>query len=145
MKLFTKTQHERLLANGTANAERIADDGNVHDFWPVVKLFTPDANATWLLSEIDPEEPDIAFGLCDLGMGSPEALDGMFFEYGTEPLGVPLDKYREQTPDAHIAAKREAGSLPLMELVGRLMAYADEIHGRITDAAPQQTDGEDAA
>jgi hypothetical protein len=37
-----------------------------------VKLFTPDAGATWLLSEIDPEEPDIAFGLCDLGIGFPE-------------------------------------------------------------------------
>jgi len=29
------------------------------DFYPVVKLFTPDANATWLLTEIDPEEEDI--------------------------------------------------------------------------------------
>tara|TARA_R110000787_G_scaffold42334_4_gene104125 strand:+ start:3869 stop:4150 length:282 start_codon:yes stop_codon:yes gene_type:complete len=89
--------------------------------------------------------PTDAIDLIEDVTRSAEALDGMFFEYGTEPLGVPLDKYREQTPDAHIAAKREAGSLPLMELVGRLMAYADEIHGRITDAAPQQTDGEDAA
>ena len=40
--------------------------------WPVVKLFTPDAGCTWLLSELDPEEPDIAFGLCDLGLGFPE-------------------------------------------------------------------------
>ena len=39
---------------------------------PVVKLFTPDANATWLLSEIDPLEPDRAFGPCDLGLGTPE-------------------------------------------------------------------------
>jgi len=38
----------------------------------VVKLFTPDANATWLLTEIDPNNPDIAFGLCDLGLGFPE-------------------------------------------------------------------------
>jgi Protein of unknown function (DUF2958) len=38
----------------------------------VVKLFTPDAACTWLLTEIDPGEPDIAFGLCDLGMGFPE-------------------------------------------------------------------------
>jgi hypothetical protein len=39
---------------------------------PCRKLFTPDANATWLLTEIDPEEPDRAFGLCDLGLGSPD-------------------------------------------------------------------------
>jgi hypothetical protein len=42
------------------------------DFLPVVKLFTPDADCVWLLTELDPDEPDIAFGLCDLGMGYPE-------------------------------------------------------------------------
>jgi hypothetical protein len=36
------------------------------------KLFTPDAGCTWLITELDPYEPDIAFGLCDLGMGFPE-------------------------------------------------------------------------
>ena len=39
---------------------------------PVVKLFTPDASATWLLTELDPADPDLAFGLCDLGLGCPE-------------------------------------------------------------------------
>jgi hypothetical protein len=29
------------------------------------------ARAIWL-TELDPEDPDIAFGLCDLGMGFPE-------------------------------------------------------------------------
>jgi len=42
------------------------------DFIPVVKLFTPDAGCTWLLTEIDPDDPDRACGLCDLGMGCPE-------------------------------------------------------------------------
>jgi len=28
--------------------------------------------ATWLLTELDSEDPDIAFGLCDLGMQCPE-------------------------------------------------------------------------
>ena len=41
-------------------------------YLPVVKLFTPDVNATWLLTELDPEDPDISFGLCDLGVGCPE-------------------------------------------------------------------------
>lgn len=72
MKLLTDDIRTKLLANGKANAERMADDGNTHDFWPVVKLFTPDAGCTWLLTEVDPDEPDIAFGLCDLGMGCPE-------------------------------------------------------------------------
>jgi hypothetical protein len=44
----------------------------VRDFQPVVKLFMPDADRTWLLTEIDPDNPDIAFGLCDLpSIGQP--------------------------------------------------------------------------
>jgi hypothetical protein len=35
----------------------------------VVKLFYQWRAATWLLSELDTEDPNIAFGLCDLGMG----------------------------------------------------------------------------
>jgi len=41
------------------------------DPYPVVKLFTPDAAATWLLTEFDPCE-ELFFGLCDLGVGFPE-------------------------------------------------------------------------
>jgi hypothetical protein len=72
MELLTAEMRARLLENGRQNAEGIAVEGNTIDFHPVVKLFTPDPACTWLLSEIDPEEPDIAFGLCDLGMGCPE-------------------------------------------------------------------------
>jgi hypothetical protein len=42
------------------------------DPFPVAKLFTPDAGATWLLSECDPDESDRLFGICDLGLGCPE-------------------------------------------------------------------------
>lgn len=72
MILITAQQRKRMLANGRANAERVADDGNTHDFWPVVKLFCPWITKVWLLSELDPDDPDIAFGLCDLGFGCPE-------------------------------------------------------------------------
>ncbi len=76
MKLLTDDIRTRLIANGRKNAERLADpaneDGETHDFWPVVKLFNPCGAGTWLLTELDPEEPDIAYGLCDLGMGCPE-------------------------------------------------------------------------
>src|SRR5215471_19166726 len=67
MKLITHEQRVKLLDNGAAAAR-----GEERDPRPVVKLFTPDANATWLLTELDPDDPDIAFGLCDLGMGYPE-------------------------------------------------------------------------
>lgn len=72
MKPFTDEQERQLKANGWKNAERIAKDVDTIDFEPVVKLFCPWGAATWLLTEIDPENPEIAFGLCDLGMGSPE-------------------------------------------------------------------------
>lgn len=41
------------------------------DHKPVVKLFTPDADATWLFSELA-ADGDTLFGLCDLGHGCPE-------------------------------------------------------------------------
>jgi hypothetical protein len=75
MKLLTKEQRERLLKNGAANAARLTEPDNeeeTHDFHPVVKLFCPWGGGTWLLTELDPEEPDIALGLCDLGVGCPE-------------------------------------------------------------------------
>ena len=45
---------------------------NPIDFEPVVKPFTPDAGAVWLLTGLLPSDPDIAFGLCDPGLGYPE-------------------------------------------------------------------------
>jgi hypothetical protein len=72
MKLLKKEQERRLLANGRWNAAKNASGEDTADFSPVVKLFCPWSGATWLLTELDPDDPDIAFGLCDLGMGSPE-------------------------------------------------------------------------
>ena len=66
-KLLTPAQRAALLANGRATA-----GGADLDAHPVVKLFTPDASATWLLTELDPDDPDRAFGLCDPGLGFPE-------------------------------------------------------------------------
>ena len=63
MKLFTKALYEQLLKNGS-NSDK--------DHPPVVKLFTPDAQCTWLISEINPKDSEMAFGLCDLGFGEPE-------------------------------------------------------------------------
>ena len=72
MKLFTKLQLTKLLENGRIANEAIEIDGNTPNFKPVVKLFNPCGSQTWLLTEIDPSNPDIAFGLCDLGFGTPE-------------------------------------------------------------------------
>ena len=71
MKLLTQAQFAQLLDNGRRQAfvKGISDE---IDFRPVVKLFNPCGAATWLLTEIEPDDPDIAWGLCDLGMGFPE-------------------------------------------------------------------------
>ncbi len=72
MKLLTKSIAEQLLRNGRIRAA-LAEEGKAEaDFIQVVKLFTPDAACTWLFTELHPEDPDIAFGLYDLGMGYPE-------------------------------------------------------------------------
>src|SRR3954462_7945325 len=54
---------ERLVANSKA------PDGTDH--FPVVKFFDAAGAATWLITEVMDDE-DSLFGLCDLGLGSPE-------------------------------------------------------------------------
>jgi len=64
MNLMPDTIRARLLANGGAERET--------DHVPVVKFFDPCGAATWLITEMIPHEPDILFGLCDLGLECPE-------------------------------------------------------------------------
>ena len=65
--LITDEQRVLLLTNGRESLQTPDFDPA-----PVVKLFTPDAGAAWLLTEIDPDDHEQAFGLCDLGLGAPE-------------------------------------------------------------------------
>jgi hypothetical protein len=58
--------------NGRRQAAAVKGTDAEFDFYPVVKLFNPCGAATWLLTEIDPEDETVAWGLCDLGMGFPE-------------------------------------------------------------------------
>lgn len=103
--LITDEQRFLLLANGRESLQN-AD----FDPAPVVKLFTPDAGATWLLTEIDPDDHDHAFGLCDLGMGTPELGWVSLQELATVrgKLGLPIER------DLHFRAEK------------RLSAYAHE-------------------
>jgi len=68
MELLTPEQREKMIANGLANEGRAESE----DFSPVVRLYCPWNEAIWLLTELNPRDPDLAFGLCDLGMGFPE-------------------------------------------------------------------------
>ena len=78
-----------LIANGRASEEQEDFDPR-----PVVKLFTPDGSATWLITEAY-EEPDgdlRLFGLCDLG--SPELGYVMLSEIEEVRggLGLPVER-----------------------------------------------------
>lgn len=70
------------------------------DFPPVCKLFLPWTSGTWLITEM--EEDGLAFGLADLGMGTPEmgyiSMDEIWEVVG--PGGLRVER------DTHFRAKR---------------------------------------
>ena len=66
-QLITEDERRQLLTHGQACAA-----GQAIDPLPVVRLFTPDAHATWLLAALDPADGDTAYGLIDLGISMPE-------------------------------------------------------------------------
>lgn len=112
MKLLTAGIRRKLIANGRAQA---AVRGTEHerDFEPVVKLFTPDANAALLLTEIDPGDTDIAFGLCDPGTGEPELGAVSLAEPRSlrGPFGLPVEHdrwFRADKPLSAYAAEARA-------------------------------------
>ena len=87
---------DRLIANFRENQRGLDEIDHV----PVVKLFTPDAQASWLLTELDPCE-ELLFGLCDLGVGFPElgyvALAELQSIRGA--LGLPVERDRHFKAD----------------------------------------------
>ncbi len=66
MKLITPEIRMKLIANWNI------EDGDNKDPLPVVKFFNPAGAATWLITEMVAHEPDVLFGLCDLGFQCPE-------------------------------------------------------------------------
>ena len=100
MKLLKADQHRQMLANGRWNAARSERGEDSTDFRPVVKLFCPWGAATWLLTELDPTDPDIAFGLCDLGLGFPEIGSVRLSEIEAlrGPCGLRIERDRHFRP-----------------------------------------------
>ena len=90
--LVTDAQRAALLENG-----RRAAAGESHDPLPAVRLFTPDAHATWLLASLDPVDGDTAYGLIDLGISMPELgtvkLSDLASIVGPNKLPVTRDLY----------------------------------------------------
>ncbi len=116
MKLLTSAQRAKLLDNGRRQAAVKGTPGEI-DFHPVVKLFNPCGAATWLLTEIDPDDETVAWGLCDLGMGFPEfgtvSLTELAEYRGRFGLGIERDLHFEARGpiSAYITAARKAGCI----------------------------------
>jgi hypothetical protein len=110
--LITAEQRSLLLANGRETLQNPDFDPA-----PVVKLFTPDVGATWLLTEIDPDDHDHAFGLCDVGLGTPEMGWVSLAELATVRgrLGLPIERdlyFRADKPlSAYARDARLAGRI----------------------------------
>jgi Protein of unknown function (DUF2958) len=84
---------------------------------PAVKLLNPCGAATWLLTEIDPDDETVAWALCDLGMGCPEfgtvSLTELAAYRGRFGLGVERDLcFKPRGPiSAYIEAASRAGRI----------------------------------
>lgn len=101
MDLVTPAQRLRLLANGRVQARE-----TLLLRAPVLKLFTPDAAGTWLISALDPADPVRAWGLCDVGLGSPEVgwVSLADLERLRGPLGFPVRRDDAFRPNASLGA-----------------------------------------
>ena len=108
MELLTPELREQLLANG-----RNPDSDRV----PAVKWFNPAGAGTWLIVDADPEDPDIHFGLMDLGFGTPELgsvrLSELEAFQGPFGLGIERDLWFEgRWPiSVYAEAARHAGRI----------------------------------
>lgn len=111
--LTTADERAQLLANGAARAA----DQSI-DPLPVVRLFTPDAHATWLLAALDPTDGDTAWGLIDLGIGMPEVgtvkLSDLAAIVGPRRLPIQRDQYfRASRPlSEYVRLAQIDGSIP---------------------------------
>ena len=115
MTLFTPAHLEQLKANCQAQILN-NDAGNPDiDFKPVVKLFTPDMQCTWLLTELGND--DIGYGIIDLGLGTPGIGFVCLYELYDfrDKLGLPIERdeqfVAEKTLTAYAAQAREHGRI----------------------------------
>ncbi|WP_139975092.1 DUF2958 domain-containing protein [Ochrobactrum sp. CGA5] len=106
------TREIRTALRRNANLSEIAE----RDHRPVVKFFTPDAQATWLFTELAADE-DTLFGLCDLGLGNVELGYASLAEIsalrGPMRLLVERDRhFRADKPlSAYVAEARAKGRI----------------------------------
>lgn len=111
MTFLTHEQKAAMQANGAARTR-----GEALNPLPVVKLYTLDAAAVWLLTELD-VDGDRAFGLCDAGTGSPElghvSLSALESVRGPRGMRIVADLHftPRQTLSGYLADAQRDGSI----------------------------------
>ncbi len=109
---FTDAERIALASQGAA----VGDDDDEAAV-PLVRLFQPDGTAAWLVSELDPHDGNMAYGLADLGQGVPEVgtfrLSDLALIRGR--LGLRVERDRSFGPGAtlgqHARAATAAGRI----------------------------------
>lgn len=125
MNFLTLEQQAQLLKNGSAEEKN-------KDHFPVVRLFTPDAAASWLITRLSPTLPGLAYGLCDLGLGVPEmgsvALEDLATVRGSKGLPVKRDEsFLGRFPiSIYAAAARFVGRITIEENALREIAQMQQ-------------------
>lgn len=92
LRVFTPEAAQQLLLNHQTQLP-LKGTRKERDFEPVCKLFLPWTSGTWLLTELD--DDGLAFGLADLGFGTPElgyvSMDEIYAVRGPAGLRVEQD------------------------------------------------------
>lgn len=95
---FTDDEWNALIEQGRRTAA-----GETNDPVPLVRLRTPDNDWSWLIYEIDPEDDDVAYALCDLGLRCPEegmiSLSDLSRMLGPALMHVERDIRYKPSPD----------------------------------------------
>ena len=111
MAFLTDEQRRVMLANGVARAR-----GEDADPYPVVKLYTPDAGAAWVLTALT-ADGDLAYGLIDVGTGFPELgevslamLAGIMGPKG-QPVAVEPQYLPRKTLSVYVADAQRDGMI----------------------------------
>ncbi len=113
---ITQAEWEQLYKNGLIQA-KVKGTAKELDPFPVVKLFYPAGSGTWLLSEIEPDELEIAWAVADLGMGFPEFGTVCLQELAefTGFAGLPIERdrfFKAKAPiSRYIEAAHSAGQI----------------------------------
>ena len=113
MELLTADLRHQLSANWIDGQENAAIGQAELDYAPVLKLFTPWAQATWLLTELN-QDTGILFGLCDLGLGCAELgyVSLQELEQVRGPVGLTIERDLHWKPKATLSVYAEAARRP---------------------------------